>query len=350
MAFENLSNSLLLAIIETQNLIASAGLGLDGVMSLVVDRCVALTGAQAAVIEMLEGEEMVYRSVTAAIASSLNTRLRRTSSLSGLCVTLGELLSCEDAETDDRVDKEACQRVGVRSMICVPLFHAGQAVGVLKVLSPRPHHFTPDARDTLELLARVVAAALRHAATLDTATFESRHDALTGLANRRSYDEQLAAAFAQASSDGSALSLALLDLDGFKAANDRFGHPAGDAVLRTVAELLRAELGPSACFRVGGDEFAVLLRTRVEAAAARVGLAAARVRDAALAEGTIGVSVGVAEANLGTSAHDLHQRADEKLYEAKRARKASNPRRSVRPEYPLNFPSIHPAPDGATET
>lgn len=90
-------------------------------------------------------------------------------------------------------------------------------------------------------------------------------DPLTGLGNRKAFDEQLGQALLRAGSGGSELALLYLDLDRFKEVNDRFGHDIGDALLRTVAERVRSTLRqPDKAYRLGGDEFAVLLEDSQE--------------------------------------------------------------------------------------
>jgi diguanylate cyclase (GGDEF)-like protein len=106
----------------------------------------------------------------------------------------------------------------------------------------------------------------------------ARVDALTGLGNRRAFDESLAAELSRAVRAGRPLSLIVGDLDGFKAINDRHGHLAGDVCLREVAEVVRnLTRQPDTCFRWGGDEFVVLLP---EADGERARAVAERVSDA----------------------------------------------------------------------
>ncbi|WP_269530953.1 diguanylate cyclase domain-containing protein [Chitinimonas sp. BJYL2] len=147
-------------IIDTQSAIVQATLDLDAFMQLIVDTLQDLTEAVGAVIELVDGEHMLYRAASGAVAPHVGLRLRRDGSLSGLCVARAEVLLCEDSETDPRVDREACRRVGVRSMICAPLFRAGEAVGVLKVMSRETHGFDAEDVQTLNLLSGLLAAAL----------------------------------------------------------------------------------------------------------------------------------------------------------------------------------------------
>ena len=149
-------------------------------------------------------------------------------------------------------------------------------------------------------------------------------DALTGLGNVRSFQERLATECARASRNQTPLALVFLDLDHFKAVNDRKGHGAGDTVLRALGVLIQGHCraGDVAC-RVGGDEFAILCpQTDLEAAAQ----AAERLRaaiEAALVPIESGLerftgSLGVATYLRGEPAVALCKRADDALYEAKR--------------------------------
>ena len=153
---------------------------------------------------------------------------------------------------------------------------------------------------------------------------QSRTDALTGLANRRHLDERLADAVERASHDGRPLALALADIDDFKQVNDRLGHATGDEVLRTLADLLRAQARPAdVVARYGGEEFCVaFVDTEVEeAAAACEALRAAVARHdwTALHPALrITLSIGLAGlAQAGTPAA-LLRTADHHLYDAKR--------------------------------
>jgi len=307
------------SIIETQTEIARTTLDLDAVMDLVVRRAQDLTEAAAGAMELLEGDEMVYTVVSGTAEPYLGTRLAAATSFSGLCVAEGRPLYCEDTAADPRVDREACHKVGAGSMICTPLRHDGEVVGVLKVYAAEAHAFSDDDLDTLGLLAGIAAAHMAHASQFEATEHDSLHDGLTGLRNRRAYDERLLIEAARARRYRHPLSLCLLDLDGFKAVNDRLGHPAGDQVLKGVARILDDTRLSDECFRIGGDEFAILMpettRRRAEIAVQRVlnGIA-----DAGLGDGEISASVGI-----GVTEGDpleLHNEADAALLAAKRAR------------------------------
>ncbi|QUD90178.1 PAS domain S-box protein [Phenylobacterium montanum] len=148
------------AISETQTWLADFDFDLDGFMAAVVERVPRFTNAEGVVVELVEGQDMVYRATSAHLRRNLNLRLPRADSFSGLCVEQQRTLLCRDSRSDPRVNKDACDKVGARSMVCAPLLTHGRAVGVLKALSAKPDHFTPDDVEVLSLLARSLAAAL----------------------------------------------------------------------------------------------------------------------------------------------------------------------------------------------
>jgi len=158
----------------------------------------------------------------------------------------------------------------------------------------------------------------------------SLHDPLTGLLNRRYFDGALAQALEPGPEDRPRVALALLDVDHFKAFNDRYGHAAGDAALRTVAaELRRSFRGTDLVARVGGEEFAVLLpgigvedaTRRIEAC--RRAVASTRLPEPGRRPGNdrlppVTVSGGLAVVpDDGASPGPLLRTADARLYEAK---------------------------------
>lgn len=152
--------------------------------------------------------------------------------------------------------------------------------------------------------------AARHRRAVDAAT----RDGLTGLGNHRHFHEQLAEVVAQNSLTREPLCLALVDLDRFKQVNDGEGHRKGDEVLASVARVLHAA-APRSSYRVGGDEFALVLSGTLPEAVAK----AERVRQevSALLLG-VTTSIGVAPFVPGSSVQPLWDAADAALYAAKR--------------------------------
>ncbi len=179
-----------------------------------------------------------------------------------------------------------------------------------------------EARRTRRLLARTEEsrARIEHLA---------HHDALTGLPNRRLFEDRLIQALAVAARARRRVALLYLDLDGFKEINDSLGHRAGDELLRTVAERLAGSIrGGDTIARLGGDEFAVIqieLRSAPDAAALadRLMVAAARPVRIAQQEVVVGTSVGIAIfPEDGGTADELCANADVALYSAKSAGRA----------------------------
>jgi diguanylate cyclase (GGDEF)-like protein len=144
-------------------------------------------------------------------------------------------------------------------MIVVPLLHRGIPIGVLKVLSPEVAGFDEGDIETLELLAGFIAASLSHASAYQDESRKALHDGLTGLPNRTLLADRLDGALARARQEAAHVAVAYLDLDGFKALNDRYGHAAGDQLLRFVAAEISGVVRVSdTVARVGGDEFVIL--------------------------------------------------------------------------------------------
>jgi len=157
-------------------------------------------------------------------------------------------------------------------------------------------------------------------------------DSLTGLANRRRFDERLNEEWARAYRDRSSLALLMIDVDHFKLYNDEYGHPAGDACLRVVAKVIAAEMQRAGdlAARYGGEEFAMLLPNTDAAGCARIGERIRRaIREAGLVHST-NLESGCVTASLGGAAcrpalertagvGTLVEAADRALYTAKEA-------------------------------
>lgn len=260
--------SRLRSVIEIQARIVASGQDRQAAMDTVVGEAMVLTGGDGAVVELAEGDEMVYSAATGSSAAHLGLRLSLDGSMSGRCVRSGAVLRCDDADDDPWVDAEACRMIGIRSMIVVPLVDGGGAtVGVLKVHSARPGCFTDADAEVLGMLAPLVTTVLGQAARYEDSRSTARRDPLTGLPNRRVLLELLDQAFDRQVRDGGNVVVFFLDLDGFKPVNDRIGHAGGDAVLAEVGRRLeRAVRAGDVAARIGGDEFVVVAELRGEAA------------------------------------------------------------------------------------
>ena len=308
-------------LVSTHSAIATTRFDLDTVLETVAQQALELTVADAAVVEMPDGEEMVYRAVSGTAQPHLGIRLPRGRSMSGAALEAGEILYCRDCRTDDRVDREACELVGARSMIVVPLHHDGLAAGVLKVYSSRVDAFDDGGVRVLEGLASMIAAALVRAELLEQLGEQAMIDELTGALSRREWRRQLELALARVRRSGVPLSVIVMDVDRLKQVNDNEGHAAGDALLRGVsacwASILRETdyLG-----RLGGDEFAVILEGADEREAMVV---LQRLRDVLQAGES--ASGGLAAWDGAEDAGALVARADARMYVDKRDRGGARP-------------------------
>ncbi len=177
------------AVAQAQAVIGTGARELLPAMRLVAANACDIVGADGAVVEIADGEDMVYRAAVGTAASHFNRRVPIEGSLSGRALRGGRTLHCVDAEHDARVNAEACRLVGLRSMICVPLRHGPEAIGVLKVLSARPHAFGDRDERTLELLAGMAASAVHRAGTEHQ--LAAAHAVVGALAAARTFDEGL---------------------------------------------------------------------------------------------------------------------------------------------------------------
>ena len=207
-----------------------------------------------------------------------------------------------------------------RNVVLVALVADAQPFGVLAVERGGGAGATV-AQSTVDLLGQLAAQAClayRNACLVDEIRRMAASDGLTGVANRRTFDEALAREVARAERTGEPLSVVLLDVDHFKRINDTHGHQAGDDVLRHVGAALRAGARQADLpARYGGEEFAVIL----PGATAEEGLRAAERLRAAMARGApvaFTASAGVASLpRSATTGADLVAAADQALYAAK---------------------------------
>ncbi len=247
-------------------------------------------------------------------------------------------------------------------VLIVPLTFNGRTLGVVSVQHPDAHFYSAADKNALLALAEDSAPLIADAQTFDdldewrlrledsvaerTRALEesleknaallaelqtksellsrqSREDTLTGLANRRSFDERLRSDVQRVERYGGQLSLVLMDLDHFKRINDNAGHAAGDEVLRTIAEIMRAHArGTDLVARLGGEEFVMVMPEQSAEGARR----AADLLRTAIGEHNfstiqpglrVTLSAGVATWSAGESCDDFLRHADQAMYRAK---------------------------------
>ncbi|MDB5888476.1 MAG: hypothetical protein JWM03_1348 [Rhodocyclales bacterium] len=231
----------------------------------------------------------------------------------------------------DNIDSDLCcshilkHSQKPQTSLCVPMAAQGETIGVLFLLPP----VTKPKYDGLEnftvMVAEQCGLAVSNLRLRDQLRYQSMHDPLTGLFNRRFLEASLDIELRQARRMQTPMCVAMMDLDHFKRFNDTFGHEAGDVLLRAFGGVLKTASRDSdiAC-RYGGEEFLLILpNTSIESAQGCIERLLEAVRNMEVTHaskllGRVTISVGLANYPAhGESASALVQRADAALYEAK---------------------------------
>ena len=208
------------------------------------------------------------------------------------------------------------------SALCVPLIAQGEAIGLLSFQNITPEN--APARAYLELMAEALGLALANQRLRDALLEKALFDPLTGLRNRHHLEDTLHTQMTQAMRNGEPLSCMMIDIDHFKSINDRFGHEAGDQVIKNVATIVqRAAHDGGLAFRYGGEEFLVLLpgagEAEAHACAQKIynGVHALSLRYGLTEIGPVDVSIGIASYPEHAQSDNLLRAADVALYRAK---------------------------------
>jgi putative methionine-R-sulfoxide reductase with GAF domain len=155
--------SVLTALAAVKREVDSLGSDLDQALRLLALRALTFTRATGAAIALTEGSSMVCRASAGEDAPGVGARLTVGSGFSGECVRTGQLLRCEDTETDPLVDRESCRRLGIRSMVAVPVRWGEPVIGLLEVFSPQPYAFSTNDPIVLKRLAGIISTAVYRA-------------------------------------------------------------------------------------------------------------------------------------------------------------------------------------------
>ena len=222
-----------------------------------------------------------------------------------------------------------CATLGAVRTWLLPLTTAGRVLGIAELVSRDGERSVgADELSLLRTMANQIASGLENAHLMRQLRDAAETDLVTGVYSHRHLQDRMRQESARAARTGSPMVVLMIDLDGFKAVNDRFGHPAGDRVLRAIAGCLRASVRASDIVaRYGGDEFVVLMpdttpdEGRVVAARAAEAVAAL---GHPMVDGTevhVGCSVGLAHHPIdGRSGKALLRAADAAMYAQKRTR------------------------------
>ena len=251
----------LLDVIESIGKVMAVSGSLQAVMDVVAEECARLTHADGATIFMVENKRLTAKSAVGILGFSM-LELPMGNSLPSHAVKLRRSVRCSDSENDDRTLRRISSRHGSRSSVSAPFVFGTeqQIAGVLHVGSVDQAAFTSEDEEIIQILANVVGSAIQNARQYDQAIRESREDALTGLLNRRAFEEHIRMLKKEQANHRQPYSLILFDADRLKTVNDRYGHIVGDEALKIIAFSARIQLRKSdIVYRLGGDEFAVLM-------------------------------------------------------------------------------------------
>jgi GAF domain-containing protein len=133
---------------------------LEPAIGTITERAQVLTGATGAAIALRKGNEVVCRARAGRTAPDLGVRLQTDSGISAECLRTGEVVLCNNAETDSQVDVMSCQRLGVRSILAAPLRGVQKTLGIFEVLSAAPNAFNHQDVATMQLLSSMTVAAI----------------------------------------------------------------------------------------------------------------------------------------------------------------------------------------------
>src|SRR5688572_2078433 len=220
----------------------------------------------------------------------------------------------------DPAERALLEHQGQKSLLMLPLVARGDTIGLMEIVDVNDRVWDDDDVEFCRALCDIVAIAVRNAVLFAELQETAARDKLTGLYNRRLFEEQFEAAVARSLRSKEDLTLLVVDLDGLKRINDISGHVAGDTALRTLSDALRATIRSTdvAC-RIGGDEFAVVLPGSTAEDAVSV---AGRAQEmlAEIGRGQYSFSGGIARVTPGQpSAEDVFRAADLAAYRAKAA-------------------------------
>ena len=221
----------------------------------------------------------------------------------------------------------------LNSAIVCPLQYNDTFIGCLALYHVEPNHYTEDHRRLLERIAEQAGAVIHNSIVFEQTQEDSLTDPLTGLPNRRSMFVHLSRELARAERLKSEVAIIVMDIDGFKAINDTYGHNVGDHALREVAGALQGALRPyDLCVRYAGDEFIVVLADcSRDAADSKRRELQARIADIQLEVRAgkrlrLGVSAGAAVfPHDGSTYEELLAGADQLMYRDKAARRGHGP-------------------------
>ncbi|MGA2717025.1 MAG: diguanylate cyclase [Bryobacteraceae bacterium] len=313
-------------LIEAMNDLGSS-LKLDETLAVLGVRLTTMVDHDAIAIYLIEDDKLVPHFVKGEsfqLFSSLEIPLGQ--GLSGWVAESGLPIANGNPAAEAGYLNDPTKVTLLRSAISVPLGSTDGVVGVLTLYSLRARAFGTDDHRLLLAIAPKAGLAIQNALRFERAASAADTDQLTGLPNARFLFSQLQSEVDSAAQRNGSLAIAVIDLDGFKAANDQYGHLAGNRILHAVARSLRQNCrAGDLVARLGGDEFVILMREperQAEETLARIDQAVRGLSFDPGCEASISFSAGVANyPEDGLDAGTLLEKADERMYEVKRGKK-----------------------------
>jgi diguanylate cyclase (GGDEF)-like protein/putative nucleotidyltransferase with HDIG domain len=278
-----------------------------------------------ATIALIDGNELYFSALSSTVSPPWQTGERITlegTATEWVCRENKSLYEADLAQYRRFWTGEHYLQQGIRSIVYLPLSIKDNSIGSFILASRKPNAYNNRQRKLLEQVALQIATPIENAQLYERAEQRSRIDELTGLFNRRHFEERLKEEIARHSRYGDVFSIFMLDLDNFKTYNDIYGHPAGDILLGQVGKIVKSSVrSGDQAFRYGGDEFVVILpQTAVDDAyvvAERVRVRIAREMEEK--EISVTCSIGLASyPSDGVIFGELITVADTALYFAKR--------------------------------
>jgi len=311
--------------------VLNSTLELDAILNLVMERVKEMMKVEAGSLLLLDeaSQELVFEVALGPSAARLKgMRLPPQEGIAGWVFQHGEPLLVPDVTSDPRFYPKVDEQTGftTKSMICVPLKLKDKTMGVIQVINKiDDRRFTEDDVRLLEGIATQAALAIEKGRLFEKVKAQRKElqelsirDDLTGLYNKRYFNQRLKSEFVRARRQKRPLCILLFDLDNFKAYNDAEGHLEGDRVLRQTSEIVLRNIRDhvDAGFRYGGDEFTVILP---EIKGDEAYAVAERIRSSVekANQGRITVSLGLVEYRDEYDIVSMIRYADRAMYTAK---------------------------------
>jgi diguanylate cyclase (GGDEF)-like protein len=252
--------------------------------------------------------------------------------LGSVAVRAGRVIVTHAYQEEGYAPPEAVDLAEVRAAVAAPIRWDGSIRGFVTAGFTTQRRIATTEVELMEGFAELAGLACGNAERHEALRESAEVDGLTGCINRDGLERRLGELLAEAERSGKPLSLALLDLDGFKVINDVFGHPSGDEVLKNVGTALRGSVrAGDLVARYGGDEFALILpKASEEEAAPVLDRVRAAISSLEVPGGRLSACVGLTERVESEELTELFDRADEALREAKSSPNAGSIRRAPR--------------------